>query len=192
MAPDILGQTSGSVLTRRRWLPLLGLVLALPAGCKEESVSRYTAPKAQPAVKEINLGGVKAMPPESWKPERPENTMRLAQFRTEDDVEIIIFHRIGGSAEDNIKRWQGQFPDSDGGKVTDINVGGHKGRMLDISGTYRPATMMGPPKAPRPGWRMLAVHIDTENRPFHVLLTGPAKAVEAQKTTFENWLKSFK
>ena len=56
----------------------------------------------------VDLDGLKAKAPTSWKEEKPANKMRFAQFRLptaqddKDDAELVIFKGLGGSPKANV------------------------------------------------------------------------------------------
>ena len=155
----------------------------------------------------VDLDGLKSKAPKEWKEEKPSNRMRYMQFRLpkadgdKDDAELQIFKDLGGSAKDNVKRWQGQFTPPKGkdiddvSKVTELKIGGHPATMLDIHGTYLMKTRPLDPAdkgEKREDYRMLAIHLKTTDHLFHIKLIGPAKTVEQYKKGFDEWIKGFK
>jgi hypothetical protein len=153
----------------------------------------------------VNLDGLRSPVPAEWKEEAPASKMRFAQFRLprqkddKNDAELVLFKNLGGSVEENVKRWKAQFTPPSGktiadvAKVTEIKIGGREATYLDISGTYNP-----PPFDPtfkgqkQPDYRMLAVHFKGPENLYHIKLTGPAGTVEHYKPAFDAWLKGFK
>src|SRR5271154_5981638 len=98
--------------------------------------------------KEIEVDGMKSAIPGSWKQEKPENRLRYLQFKlpkVKDDKEdaVLIVTKIGGSAEENIKRWKAQLIPPEGKslddvvKVTEIKIGDVKAPYMDGTGTYK-------------------------------------------------------
>lgn len=155
----------------------------------------------------VDIDGMTSATPGTWVKEAPSNKMRFAQFRIpkakddKEDAELVIFKGLGGSQEANIMRWKEQFLPPRGkkiedvSKVTDIKIGGHDAKMLDVSGTYmfNPAPFNPKSKAePREGYRLLAIHFEGPKEVYHIKLTGPAKTVEAAKAGFEAWIKGYK
>jgi hypothetical protein len=155
----------------------------------------------------VDLDGLRSAAPAEWKSEEPGNRMRHMQFRLpkvkddKADAELIIFKGLGGSARDNIKRWQAQFIPPKGksiddvSKVMEMKIGQAEASYLDINGTYlfkeRPADPNSKTER-RPDYRMLALHMDGPKNIYHIKLVGPAKTVEHYKTGFDEWLKAFK
>jgi hypothetical protein len=155
----------------------------------------------------VELDGLKAAVPGTWKEEKPSNNMRFLQYKLpkvegdKDDAELVVFRGFGGSAEENIKRWKATFTPPEGkelddvAKVTDIKIGGLKAVYLDVSGTYMFKAAPFDPKAKveaRADNRMLAVHFEGKNDQYHIKLVGPAKTVASYKTGFDEWLKALK
>jgi hypothetical protein len=172
--------------------------------------SAVTAQEKGPAVE---LDGMKAPIPASWKEEKPDNRMRYLQFwlpgdknakdkkDDKDRAELVVFKGFGGSADQNIKRWKEMFNPPEGktldevSKVSKIKIGKLEGHYLDVSGTYKYKAAPFDPKSPtelRPNSRMLAIHYEGTNDQFHIRLVGPAKTVEGYKQGFEDWLKALK
>src|SRR5581483_8876695 len=145
--------------------------------------------------------------PASWVKEAPTSRMRYAQFKIpaakgdKDDGELVIFKGLGGSANDNIKRWKEQFIPPAGksiddvAKVTDVKIGGCDAKRLDVEGTYKfnPAPF-NPKSKPvnKPGYRMIAIQLEGPKDVYHIRLTGPAKTVEANAKGFDEWIKGYK
>jgi hypothetical protein len=155
---------------------------------------------------EVDLDGLKAMTPASWKKEDPSNKLRWMQFRVphakddKDDADLAISKGLGGGADSNVERWKGQFTPPEGKKIDDvakteeIKIGGLKATYLDVQGTYKyrdPTNIMGKTEL-RPDYRMLAVYYDGKDNTFTFKLVGPAKTVEEAKKGFDEWLKAFK
>lgn len=158
----------------------------------------------------VELDGLRSTTPGDWKVAAPDNKFRAYQFTVPKsegdakDAEVVIFFfgpGSGGSSDDNIKRWKKMFQPPEGksiddvAKLTNFKVGKVPVDYLDIHGTY---VFKNPPFDPnakeerRPGYRMLSVFFGSENGPYFIRLTGPAKTVENQKPKFDEWLKNFK
>jgi hypothetical protein len=184
----------------------LALTLALVAlvGCNAEAQDKKTEDKKGVVIEIDNL---KSTAPASWKSEEPTNKMRYMQFKLpkvgddKDDAELVMFKGLGGSADANIDRWKKTFVPPEGkkiddvAKVTTVKVGKHEGVYLDVTGTYmfNPAPFNPASKAvPRENYRMLAIHFDGPENPYHIRLTGPAKTVESYKKGFDDWFNGLK
>src|SRR5438552_1234859 len=72
---------------------------------------------------EVDLDGIKATTPTTWKKEDPSNKLRWMQFRVpkakddKEDAELIISKGFGGTAEANVERWKQQFIPPEGKKI---------------------------------------------------------------------------
>jgi len=101
----------------------------------------------------------------------------------------------GGSVQDNIDRWKGQFQGSDGKpavpKVGTRTVRGLKITTVDTSGVY---SGMGGPMAtsPRsvPNYRLLGAIVEAPGGTVFFKFTGPANTIAANVAKFEQLLAS--
>lgn len=162
--------------------------------------------KEQEAVVDLDLAGgefsMKA--PEAWKNVEPKSSMVEVEFsvpmadgdKSERAGRLTIM-AAGGSVEQNIERWKGQFAQPDGSstsdktKVEEIEVGGMTAHMVDISGTYAERARMTAPPTMREDYRMLAAIIETGSRKYFVKFYAGAETVEANKKRFDGFIKSF-
>ena len=158
----------------------------------------------------IELGGLKSKAPAEWKFQKPSNKLRLYQFVVpkvegdKDDAELVVFSfgAGGGSNEDNVKRWKGQFIAPQGKTIDEatktdkFKVGtGADVLYVDIHGTYKYKFPPNDPKAKemlKENYRRFNLIFDTDKGPFFITLTGPAKTVEHNKAAFDGWIKAFK
>jgi hypothetical protein len=148
----------------------------------------------------IDVGGLTAMPPVGWEQLTPSSSMRLAEFRLpgqpmgSGDATLAIFYfgrGQGGSLENNIDRWYGQFDQPDGGSTKESSrrwqdtVYGMPVTMVDIAGTFT-AGMGSGARADEPaaGYRMLGAIVESGKGPFFFKLIGP-------KATVSHWNPSF-
>jgi hypothetical protein len=159
---------------------------------------------------EVDLGGLKAKVPASWKQEQPSSNMRLTQFRLPHadgdgaDGEVVVFYfGPGGAGDDqaNIDRQLAKFAPPQGKTVRDaakmgeLAVGGLKATLVDITGTYKFKAQPFNPNAKeelRPDWRLVYAIVPTPKGPHYVQMTGPARTVEKHKAGFDDWLKNLK
>src|SRR5262249_41993282 len=149
--------------------------------------------------------GLRFHVPGEWARVPAPSDMRAAQFRvphTEgdaEDAELVLFYfgeGKGGSADQNVERWTGQFtqpdgkPSKDAAVVTIRTVNGLKQTSVDVGGTYKPAPMGGAGGAEKPGWRLLAAGVGGAGGPWFWRLTGPDATVTAAKPHFDAMLAS--
>ena len=122
-----------------------------------------------------------------------------------EDAELVIFFfgkGSGGSNEDNIKRWKGQFIAPAGKDIDDVTkldkfkLGkAAECAYVDISGTYKYKNPPFDPNAKevrKENFRRIGVIFDCDEGPFFITLTGPAKTVQQNKDAFDGWIKAFK
>jgi hypothetical protein len=97
----------------------------------------------------------------------------------------------GGSVEDNINRWCGQFTQPDGSdtkdkaKVKTSTIAGAEVRTVDLSGTYNDAPPFAGRGIQRENYRMLAAIISTKDAGnYFIKLYGPSKTISGQEAAF--------
>src|SRR5262245_34824903 len=178
---------------RRTLLLALVVAVAAPAAAAETPATRSEA------------AGLRFLVPADWARVPAPSDMRAAQFRVPhsnsdaEDAELVLFFfgkGQGGSAEQNVERWTGQFTQPDGKSskdaavVTIRTVNGLKQTSVDVGGTYKPAPMGGAGGAEKPGWRLLAAVVEGDGGPWFWRLTGPDATVAAAKPHFDALLAS--
>lgn len=180
----------------------LGLMLAAAAV--------FAAARVDAGGTTVTLDGLKSAAPASWKSQEPSNKFRAYQFSVaksagdKEDGELVIFYfgaGSGGGVDDNLKRWKGMFQPPEGktieevSKVEKLKVGDVDATYLDVKGTYLYKFPPFDPNAKvmkKENFRRLGVVFASENGPYFITLTGPAKTIEDQKKAFDEWLKAFK
>jgi hypothetical protein len=161
----------------------------------------------------VEIDGLKAAIPSTWKDEKPDNRMRFLQYwlpgdktakskkEDKDRAELVVFKDITGGPEANIKRWKDMFVPPEGktldevSKVKQIKIAGQEAHLLDISGTYKFKAAPFDPKSQtelRPNSRGVFIHWDGKNNTYQLRLVGPAKTVDMYAQGFEDWLKALK
>jgi hypothetical protein len=143
--------------------------------------------------------GLRFAVPSTWTRVPAPSDMRAAQYRvprvapdTDDSDAILFFFGAGkgGSAQDNLDRWYGQFDQPDGRASKDAatltirTVHGLRVTAVDLAGTFKPSPMMGGGGAPKAGYRMLAAVVEGEHGPWFWKLIGPQATVAAAKADF--------
>lgn len=143
----------------------------------------------------------------TWKSVPPRSNMLDAELkisRVEGDTADgrLTIMGAGGSIEDNIVRWQGQFVQPDGSDTADktkqkkSEVDGQKVITVDITGTFMDSVggpFSGQPKVERKDYRMLAAIIQTEaNGNYFVKLYGPKTTIDKNAKHFKSMIKSMK
>ena len=145
-----------------------------------------------PATRSVMAQELTLEVPTDWEQQEPANRLRLAQFDVpaikgdEEGGEFVVFPPFGGSDEDNIIRWIGQFA-AEGRKIAMSQGTTEQGAyiLVDLSGTYQKP--VGPPirrqTVAAEGYRMLSV-IFKANGNYFLKLTGPDATVGAAADAF--------
>jgi len=177
------------------------LLLAVRIGRAEE---KPAAEKKQDFGIVVSDGRIRLTPAEGWVRVKPRTRIVEHEFAAsieegkEDDARITVMG-AGGSVEQNISRWIGQFTRPDG-KSTRVNtdvtkreVAGQKVHLVKLSGTFR--DQLGPfaPATYRESYRMLGAIIVTEDMGrYYVKMVGPKKTVDANEKAFLGVIDSLK
>ncbi|MCB9625547.1 MAG: hypothetical protein H6723_19690, partial [Sandaracinus sp.] len=135
--------------------------------------------------------------PLTWR--QPSSAMRNAEYFVAGDggeAVLTVFHfpGMGGSVQDNVSRWVGQFQGEGGGPApSDVqtrNVAGLDVTTIDVTGTFA-SGMMGGPSTPQSNQRLLGAIVSGPNGPIFFKLVGPASTVDGAKAAFDDLVASF-
>lgn len=160
---------------------------------------------------EIADGKFQMLAPEGWERKQPKNNIVEHEFEvpaSEGDERPgrVTVMGAGGSIEDNIKRWYGQFRQPDGGdsadaaKVEQKKVAGQEVTLVDVAGTYldKPGgPFAGGKTIERDDYRMLAAIIETTQKGkkignYFIKLIGPRKTIADNQKAFDAMIESLK
>ena len=134
-----------------------------------------------------------------WEDVAVTSKMRVVQYKLpraaadSEDAELVVYHFPGGggSVQDNLDRWVGQFAQPDGSSSKDKSatstrkVGAYALTEIALCGTYVAETSPGSGEHyNKPGWCMNACVIEGPGGPFYAKAVGPA-------TTLERWRPSW-
>ena len=173
-----------------------------------------TKEKAKPTAISLARGKLTMEAPASWKEKERRSRMLAYEFsataaaeegKAKVEADKLPAARVtimgaGGSIDANIKRWYGQFKQSDGSKTADrakvekFEVDGQTVHMVDIPGTFS-ESMGGGPFAPgkvvvRKDYRMLGAIVVTDGvGQYFIKMTGPSKVCEQLKPGFIKMLR---
>lgn len=181
---------------------LVGALVAVSSSCA-------IAQDGQPTAIELADGKIKLVAPAEWTKVQPKSNIVQYEFtapKVEDKTQAarITFTASGGTIEQNIDRWYGQFEQADKSatkdkaKVEKFDADGQTIHLIDIPGTFKDTMGAGPfapSKAPtlRENYRMLGAIIETKGAGNHyVKITGPADTVEKLSEGFKKMLKELK
>jgi hypothetical protein len=144
--------------------------------------------------------GVRWTAPASWKaqaarPMRAATYVVPAAADDKEDGECGIYYfgqGKGGSVDDNMKRWIGQFePAQQEWQPHKRTISGLNVTTIDLSGTYTGAGgPMATAKTIKPGYRLLGAIVEAPEGLIFIKFTAPAKTAAANQANFENLLKS--
>ena len=155
---------------------------------------------------DVELDGLKSKAPESWKSAPASNKFRVYQFTlppapgepSKEDAELVIFFfgpGGGGGVAENLKRWQSMFEGDAEPKVEKQKLDKAELTYLDVKGTFLSKFPPFDPNAKvtrKPNYRRLGVVFASQNGPYFITLTGPAKTMAKNKEAFDGWIKAFK
>jgi hypothetical protein len=128
--------------------------------------------------------------PEGWTKVQPSSPMRNAQLEVAQGpakAEITFFHFGGGSgtAADNVKRWFGQFADSESKQKTEaVDAGKVKITFASTEGTFS-SGMPGGPTSPMTGYALYGAILENPNGDVYVKMTGPEAVVKSATAAFK-------
>jgi|SRR5579871_960323 len=146
--------------------------------------------------------GLRFTAPSSWRRVPAASDVRAAQWtlprasEAQEDADLVLFffgRGKGGSAQDNLDRWYGQFREPDGSPPRDAavltirTVHGLRVTEIDLPGTYAPRGEEGQPKG---GFRLLAAIVEGDEGPWFFKAVGPAATIAQAKPAFEALLAS--
>lgn len=157
----------------------------------------------------VELAGLKGTAPADWTSEKPSSNFRSYQFKLDkekgdsDDAEVAVFKTGGGGGiQANLDRQVAKFkfPDGvkkeDAVKVEEVKVGGFKGKVQDIKGTFLSKFPPNDPNAKvteKEKFRMIYVIFEDDDKTvYSIWVSGPEKTVEKHKKGFDGFIKSFK
>lgn len=152
-----------------------------------------------------SAGGLRFEMPSPFVRRAPKSSMRAAEYTIQGEprAELGVFYfgeGQGGSVDDNLKRWIGQFSQPDGSdsaerakreelRVRDIPV-----TLIEVEGTYSGGMGMPGGAAPEPATdsMMLAAIANGPRGPVFFKLVGPKVAVQAASSSFRQGLESIR
>ena len=165
------------------------------AGAAEETKTGINNSATSSSTK---IGNLLANVPDSWMGIRPTSSMRLMEFRlglVTDDATLAIFKNIGGSIDDNLERWSGQFgyllSDSEV-NIRAENINGMQVSIISIIGTYTNRMAFSKPTQPKPNYRLLGAIVDTRDGLYYFKLTGPNTVITGKIEEFTRFIRSLR
>ncbi len=157
--------------------------------------------------KPVEVSGLKADAPASWKAEKPANLLRSHQFKLASadkgfaDAELTVSPKSSDNVTKKFDEWKAQFTPPDGKKAEDVTktsefkIGEVKVHILDVTGTWKYKERPFDPKSKeeiKPEYRAVWVIVVGKDDTTHLRLSGPQGVVEKHYPEFEKWLKALK
>lgn len=179
-----------------------GMTGSMPGGIAAPPVTKVLT-----GGNKLQVAGIAFTVSDDWKNVPPASKLRSAQYALPGpggDAELTVFYfgpGQGGSVQNNINRWVGQFKSDD--PTTDsvpLDVGQLvqdtlQVTMVKVQGTYDPGTMPGMPDpgGPKPKYALFGIVVDGgPEGPLFVKTTGPKATLDAQNANLEAFAKSAK
>ncbi|MEZ6095311.1 MAG: hypothetical protein R3C03_13945 [Pirellulaceae bacterium] len=179
------------------------LTIALPLAAQETETKQEETTVELGESKSVADDGLSFQAPKNWDNVEPKVNMIEAEYAIEkadgdEQNGRMTVMGSGGSIDQNIERWYGQFTQPDGkatadvAKVEEMTINELTVHVVDISGTYADS-MGGPfgPKTDRDNYRMLAAIVETDSHGnYFFKFYGPEKTVSANEAGFKQMLKT--
>ena len=140
----------------------------------------------------MKLGPVTIVAPKDWTYKKPAISFIAYEYTvpaSKDDKADGRFtvSSAGGSVEQNIERWYGQFSQDDGGdtkkraKTEKKTISGRPVHFVDVRGTYKD---LRPGTSPQKNYRLLAAIVETDDGNLFLKLVGPERTIADHEKAF--------
>lgn len=151
---------------------------------------------AEPTKLELSDGKMSVVAPESWK--KVEPSVRIIDYEfsapaAEEGGEPgrITIMGAGGSIEQNVDRWVGQFAGAVKQPMKEEKIAGQTVYIVDISGDFRDQRGPFAPAEIKKDYRMLGAIIKSEKAgQYFIKFTGPKATVEHNEKAFKSMVDS--
>ncbi len=145
----------------------------------------------------IRIGNLIARVPDTWKVVKPSSSMRLMEFQVgvnNTDASMAVFKNIGGTINDNLERWAGQFGyeliDQDV-KITNEMINGIDFHIISILGTYTNTMAFSARNSePKNNYRLLGAIANTTDGLYYFKMTGPNAIINNEIEEFSYFIQS--
>ncbi|EYF05314.1 hypothetical protein [Chondromyces apiculatus] len=138
--------------------------------------------------------------PSGWETAPNPSPMRKATYKIKkaegdpEDAELSV-SQAGGSVEQNVQRWVGQFEQKPGEekRTTTRKVGDISVTVVEVGGTFKSGMPGMGPTEPKTNWALLGAIAETPGGvTWFFKLTGPAKTVTAARADFDKLVDSLR
>jgi hypothetical protein len=185
---------------KREAAPADSAVTAAPAPTPPPIANPHAALTEAAAAEDLGpdatVGAIQLKGPDGWTRKQPRSQFVAAEFalpKAEGDESDgrLTLSLAGGSVEENVKRWRGQFggkPEKD--SQQELDIAGFKVTVVDFIGTF--ADQPGPfaPAVERPGYRMLAAIVPVGEQLHFIKAYGPQKTMADHEDAFHAFLQT--
>ena len=150
------------------------------------------------AAVEGSAGGVRWNVPAGWTVQEPR-PMRMATYAIPaaagaEAGECGVFYfgnGKGGSVDENLSRWAGQFESPAAPKKSEKTINGLRVHLMDVSGTYlAPGGPMMQSQGKKSGWRLSGAIVEAPDGLVFFKCTGPAATIQKAEKDIDALLKS--
>lgn len=150
------------------------------------------------AAVEGSAGGIRWTMPASWQVAPPQ-PMRAATYTIpaapgSETGSCGVFYfgkNQGGTVDDNLTRWVGQFDGATAPKRTDITVAGLKVHTISVSGTYlAPSGPSMQSQGKKPGWTLSGAIVEAPEGLVFFKAVGPTATMQKAQPDIDALLKS--
>ena len=187
----------------KRWTAalLLAAIILPVAGCTKQQQQSGTAGTNMASLGsgKGSAAGIRWSLPKRWT-EQGQRPMRVATYTTpaaegdSEGVECAVFYfgaNQGGTVDQNIERWVGQFETSGVPTRSGKDVNGMKVSLVQVAGAYlAPAGPMMQSTGKKENFRLLGAIVEGPEGMVFYKFTGPAKSVTEAEGEFNAMVES--
>jgi hypothetical protein len=147
---------------------------------------------------DVSAGLIRLTVPDGWERRQPRSSVLAAEFALpkaegDDQDGRLTVSLAGGSVEDNLQRWRGQFTgDQKPDAVKQVDVGGLSVSVIDLTGTFNDQAGPFAPAVERPGYRMLGAVVPVDGQLHFIKAYGPAKTMAKHEKAFYAFMETVK
>lgn len=167
---------------------------AVPSSAEEVSSAGFAATSSDgssPAGGFQEFDGMKFLLPDGWVQMELSDMQKgiiAGKFGIPSAGEntTLTLSTSGGSIEDNLKRWEGQFSGNQPMVQETISADGQDATLVRLQGTFSPG--FGRPT--EDGWGMIGVVIPMSGHNYYIKLTGPLEEISKAEQQYLEFCKS--
>lgn len=144
----------------------------------------------------VQFGAIALTAPDSWPRKAPQSSFTVAEFvlpgaqGAETDGRLTL-SVAGGSIENNVERWKGQFGGADvKAKQETLTTNGIQITMVDLSGDFNDQRGPYAPATKRRDYRMIAAIIPVGGELHFVKGVGPLPTLQAHAERIKEFIKT--